>query len=702
MNRESGGCFMLRDKITTLNEFEGAALLKQGGIPVIESILIQDHSKAAAAGDRLEFPVVLKICSDAVPHKTEQGGVVLNIRNTAALEKAARDMEKRFSSVSHQLLVQKMAHPGNEIILGGRRDPVFGPVVLVGIGGIFTEIFRDTVIDLAPVDEKNAEAMLRRLKGASLLEGYRSQKPLDITVVAKAVSALSMLLSSRPDILEIDVNPFIVYPEGGVAVDALVRMDGRPAIVPRKRHDPLTMAPFFQPSSIAVIGASRSPGKGGNIILRNLLKAGFKGAIYPINPSVKEILGLPAFARVSDVPTPVDTAMIVIPKSAVPDALEDCASKGVSGIILSTGGYSDMGEAGAKEQNRIIDQARKAGIRIMGPNSIGTLNPSAGMSTSIVGLDPIKAGGVSIIGQSGVFSSGWARWIADTKPFGLAKVACIGNKGDINESDLLEYMTGDHQTNTIGMYLEGVVEGKRFFKAASEASKKKPVVVIKAGRSEAGAAAIASHTGSLAGSDAVFNAVCRRAGLIRVQNSEAFFDALAAFEKLPLPRGNRMGSLSITGMGCVAATDAAEEYGIVLPPLKQETLERLGEVMPSWAPVRNPIDTWSAIEQHGSKKASSHIARCLMDQQDVDALLITFVLMPESMFDISEAFAEIFKQHPHKPVFACYYGGTAREIAHIHDGFSALGVPCYPTPERAIAAFGRMVEYARFRGVIRG
>src|SRR5690606_14746942 len=179
-------------------------------------------------------------------------------------------------------------------------------------------------------------------------------------------------------------------------------------------------------------------------------------------------------------------------------------------------------------------------------------------------------------------------------------------------------------------------------------------------------------------------------------------DALAAFEKLPLPRGNRMGSLSITGMGCVAATDAAEEYGVVLPPLKQETLERLGEVMPSWAPVRNPIDTWSAIEQHGSKKASSHIARCLMDQQDVDALLITFVLMPESMFDISEAFAEIFKQHPHKPVFACYYGGTAREIAHIHDGFSALGVPCYPTPERAIAAFGRMVEYARFRGVIRG
>jgi acyl-CoA synthetase (NDP forming) len=373
----------------------------------------------------------------------------------------------------------------------------------------------------------------------------------------------------------------------------------------------------------------------------------------------------------------------------------------VTNIILSTGGYSDMGEAGALEQEEIIDQAGRSGIRIMGPNSIGTLNPAAGMATSIVGLDPIKIGGVSIIGQSGVFSSGWARWIADTKPFGMAKVACIGNKGDVNESDLLEHLTGDKQTSTIGMYLEGVVDGKRFIKAASAACRRKPVVVMKAGRSEAGAIAVASHTGSLAGSDAVFDAVCSSTGLVRVHNSEAFFDALSAFEKLPLPRGNRVGVLSITGMGCVAATDAAEEYGLLLPALKPATLKSLGEVMPSWAPVRNPIDTWSAIEQHGSKKATSHIAQSLIDQKDVDALLITFVLMPESMFDIPEAFADIFSQHPDKPVFASYYGGTAREIAHIHEGFAKLRVPCYPTPERAMFAFARMVEYARFRGVIR-
>lgn len=690
----------MNGNITTLNEFEGTVLLKQSGIPVMDGVLANHDEEIQAAAGRLGFPVALKICSEAIPHKTDRGGVALNITEASSLDKIFQEMRKKFSDVPHAFLVQKMARPGTELILGARRDPVFGPVVLAGIGGIFTEIFRDTAIDLSPVDIASARAMLKRLKGASLLEGYRSQKPLDVDAVAHAVSALSRLISERPDILEIDVNPFIVYPDGAVAVDALIRLDKSHPKTSRKHPEPETAAPFFNPSSIAVIGASRSPGKGGNIILRNLQKAGFQGAIHPINPTVKEILGMRSYARVVDVPTPIDLAMIVIPKTAVPEALQDCEAKGVTNIILSTGGYSDAGRAGAEEQKVIIEQARKAGIRIMGPNSIGTLNPSAGMATSIVGLEPIKAGGVSIIGQSGVFSSGWARWIADTRPFGVAKVACIGNKGDINESDLLEYLTDDTATLTVGMYLEGIVDGKRFIRAADKACKRKPVVVMKAGRSEAGAAAVASHTGSLAGSDAVFDAVCRKTGLVRTHNPEAFFDTLSAFEKLPLPKGNRMGVFSITGMGCVAATDAAEEYGIVLPELNPATLKKLAEVIPAWAPVRNPIDTWSAIEQHGSRKTATHIARCMLDQKDIDALLIILVLMPESMFDIRDAFAEIFSKHPDKPVFAGYYGGTAREMAHIHEGFAALGVPCYPTPERAMFAFGRMVEYARHRGMI--
>lgn len=692
---------MASETVTTLNEYEGGSLLREWGIPVIDAMTADDEDGAVAAACHLGYPVAVKICSRSVLHKTDQGGVTLGITDAGSLSRAVRDMGKRFAGTPHAFLVQRMARPGLELILGARRDPVFGPVVLAGLGGIYTEIFRDTAMDLAPLTVRDATSLLARLKGYALLCGYRSQEAIDLSAVATALASLSRLISRRKDILEIDINPLIAYPDGAVAVDALVRVGGRPSSIPSMHPGPESIRPFFNPGALALIGASRSPGKGGNIILRNLAKAGFKGAVHPINPSGREILGLQTYPTVRDIPGPVDLAMIVIPKSGVPEALKDCAAKGITNVILSTGGYSDIGESGALEQKILMEQARRGGMRVMGPNSIGVLNPSAGIATSIVGIEPIKPGGVSLIGQSGVFSSGWGRWIADYRPFGVAKVACIGNKGDVNESDLLEFLAADPETTTIGMYLEGVVEGRRFVKVSRTACRRKPVVVVKSGRSEAGAAAIASHTGSLAGSDTVFDAVCRRTGLIRVHDSEAFFDTLSAFEKLPLPRGNRLGVLSISGMGCVVSTDAAEEYGIELPPLRPSTLERLREIMPAWAPVRNPIDIWSAIEQHGSKKTMSHVTECLLEQRDVDAVLIIFVLMPESIFDIREAFAEIIGRYPDKPVMVSSYGGTAKEIAHVHEGFLDLGVPSYPTPERAIYALSRMVEYARYRGLVR-
>lgn len=687
--------------VTALSEYEGASLLREWGIPVVDQILAGNEEEALNAAAKLGYPVALKVCSKEILHKTEMGGVVLNIPDTGSLSRAVRDLEERFPQTPHDLLVQKMAGIGVELILGARRDPVFGPIVLVGIGGIFTEIFRDTVIEIAPLNAAKARSMLRRLKGFALLGGFRSQPPVDLDTVTEALTALSKLVTKRKDILEIDVNPMIAYQSGACAVDALVRCAENGLRSPVRLSPPSTMDPFFNPRSFALIGASKTPGKGGNIILRNLLKAGFKGKIYPINPTAKEILGLPAYGKVSDVPGPVDLAMIVIPKLAVPDAISDCAAKGTANIILSTGGYSDMGHEGAVEQKMLANQARKAGIRLMGPNSIGTINPAVGLATSIVGLEQIRPGGVSLIGQSGVFSSGWGRWIADFKPFGISKIGCIGNKGDVNESDLLEYLADDPATTTIGLYLEGVAQGGRFVKAAKRASARKPVVVVKSGKSEAGAAAIASHTGSLAGSDAVFDSVCRTTGMVRVHDSESFFDTLSAFEVLPLPRGNRMGVLSITGMGCVVTTDAAEEYGVEIPALKAATVRRLREVVPAWAPLRNPVDIWSAVEQHGSKKTMSHISKCLLDQKNIDALLIIFVLMPESIFDITEAFGHIVKEHRGKPIFASYYGGTSKEIAHVHEGFLSLGVPSYPTPERAVYAFSRMVEYARFHGLVR-
>ncbi|MDD2316424.1 MAG: acetate--CoA ligase family protein [Desulfobacterales bacterium] len=679
-----------------LNEYDAKLLLKKRGIPVIEEYQAAGIREALKAAENIGYPVVLKVCSAEVLHKSDRGGVILNVQTAPALQEAADRIKASFSE-PHTLLVQKMAPAGAELIIGAKRDPVFGPTVLAGMGGILAEVFKDAAVELAPVELGAARKMLDRLRGASILHGCRGRAPLDIDAAARAIVALSRLIFEQEDISEIDINPLLLYPSGALAVDALVcHGDVKPpALEPRPA--PSSLDGFFNPRSVAVIGASSLPGKGGHIILKNFIRAGYSGKLYPVNPSAEDILGLKTYKTVLDIPEAVDMAMIVIPKAGVDGAIDRCIQKGVQNIILSTGGYSDIGGEGTLDQQKLVEKTGSAGIRLMGPNSIGTINPRSGVATSIVSLDPIGRGGVSLFGQSGVFSSGWARWVGDHHPFGVAKIACIGNKGDVNETDILEYLTGDQETTTIGMYLEGVSEGTRFVDVAGKACIQKPVVVLKSGRTESGAQAIASHTGSLAGSDAVFDAVCRKTGMIRAYDSEAFFDALAAFEMLPLPKGNRMGALSITGLGCVLTTDAAEEFDIGLSRLQSSTQQRIREVMPDWAPLRNPVDIWSAVEQHGSAKTMSHIARCLLEQDDIDSVLIIFVVMPESIFDIEAAFGPLVKDFPDKPVFVSYFGGGAQEINHIRRGFSNIGVPCYPTPERALRAFRAMTGYARFK-----
>ncbi|MBN1932124.1 MAG: acetate--CoA ligase family protein [Desulfobacterales bacterium] len=686
-----------QNKIETLNEKEGKFLLKQWEIPTVEEIEARSESEAVEAAAKIGYPVVVKVCSREILHKSDSGGVALNITNKTDLIKAVGKIELNFSKISHTLLIQKMVPGGIELILGAKRDAVFGPIVLIGIGGIFTEVLQDSVLELAPVDLETAFTMLSRLKGSALLQGFRGQPSADRQKIAEAIVALSEMMTRRDDIFEIDVNPLIVNSSSLVAVDALVRIVKDSFPKPHWTQYPKSIEYFFNPKSVALIGASRDHQKGGHIILRNIIAAGFKGNIYPVNPSGQKILGLKTYKTISEVPEPVDLAMIVTPKDSVPGAIERCAQNGVKNIILSTGGYSDIGESGREEQEILSARSRNLGMRLMGPNSIGTINPRAGLCTSIVTLEPIDPGGVAIFGQSGVFSSGWSRWIGDFKPYGVAKIACIGNKGDVNETDVLEFLADDPETTTIGMYIEGISDGTRFVEAARMAAAKKPVVILKAGRSEAGAQAIASHTGTLAATDNIFDAVCHRCGVIRVLDSEAFHDTLSAFEKLPLPRGNRMGVLSITGLGCVLTTDTAEDLGIQLPALQIETINKLRAVIPNWAPIRNPVDIWSAVEQNGSKKTMQHIAQCLFEQDDIDSLLIIFVLMPESIFNIEDAFSDLFQQYRDKPVFVSYFGGSENEIRHIHRGFSRLHVPCYPSPERALAAFRAMVDYARFR-----
>jgi len=455
---------------------------------------------------------------------------------------------------------------------------------------------------------------------------------------------------------------------------------------------------FFNPESFAVIGASENPKKGGNIVIRNLREFGYRGAIYPINPKGGAIAGLRAYPSLGDVPGNVELAMIVIPRDRVPDAVRECGEKGVRGVIISTAGFSDSGEeVGRDLEDEVRGIAEQYGMRIMGPNSIGTINATDGFVTSITSLRPPEnAGAVSFFGQTGMFASGFFRWITSSQHFAVSKVACLGNKADVDETDILAHLGDDPGTSVVGVYFEGVSRGRNFLDTIREVSRKKPVVVLKSGRTEKGARAVSSHTGTLAGEDGVYDGVFRATGAVRVDDFDHFYDCLKAFSFVPLPRGRRLGVVSITGVGCVLTADYADLYGLEIPGLSAGGTARMREVFPDWARVSNPVDMWFAIEKVGPRRAYEVITGALAREKNVDMVLAIFTLIPESDFDAGDIFAAIRKKHPDTPILACFMGGELSQYSRWREEFERQGIPVFPGPGRAVFAASSLVRYAAF------
>jgi acyl-CoA synthetase (NDP forming) len=455
---------------------------------------------------------------------------------------------------------------------------------------------------------------------------------------------------------------------------------------------------FFNPASFAIIGASDNPKKGGNIVIRNLHEFGWEGSIYPINPRGGTILGHDAYPSVLNVPGDLELAMMVIPRDLVPKAMEECGAKGVRGVIISTAGFSDSGdEVGRRLEREVVDIAARFKMRLMGPNSIGTVNVKDRFVTSITTLEKPGPGTVSFFGQTGMFASGFFRWITSSQNFSVAKVACLGNKADVDETDVLSFLGNDHATDVVGVYLEGVRDGRRFLETVRAVSEKKPVVALKSGRTERGADAISSHTGSLAGDDAIYDGIFSSLGTTRATDFDRFYDALKVFSFCALPRGGRIGVVSITGVGCVLTADALGETSLTTPPLTEETRRTMETVFPAWARVKNPVDMWFAIENVGPERAYEVIARALIGQPDVDILILIFTLIPESDFDAAGVVSRIRDEHPGKPVIACFMGGESSIFLRWYAAFEQRRIPVFPDPGRAVWAARALDSYARFR-----
>lgn len=441
---------------------------------------------------------------------------------------------------------------------------------------------------------------------------------------------------------------------------------------------------LLSPRSIAVIGASTTPGKVGHDIVNNLVTEEFMGKIYPVNPKADSILGLKAYASVRDIADEIDMAIIVIPAPIVTDALRECGEKGIKNVVVISAGFKEtQTPEGAALEDDVIATSERYGIHLVGPNCLGILRPSRKMNASFAkGLPP--AGNVTLISQSGATAVG----IMDLAPglgLGFASVFSIGNKTTMNESDFLSLCADDPETHVIGLYLESINDGRRFLETAASITKKKRIVLLKSGVSEQGKHAAASHTGALAGSDAAIDALCTQSGINRARSMEEFLDMLSTFSRQPPLLSDRIAILTNAGGPGILATDRSERERLLLPSLSDHIAQALKASLPATASIHNPIDL---IGDAKTDRYEAGLIAC-RDDAAIDGLVV--ILTPQIMTpseEIADTIVRIMKTAPLMPVVACFIGGSLVERARTK--LRAYGIPVFDTPERAVSAIAAL------------
>ncbi|MCJ7633817.1 CoA-binding protein [Candidatus Bathyarchaeota archaeon] len=457
---------------------------------------------------------------------------------------------------------------------------------------------------------------------------------------------------------------------------------------------------FFEPKSVAVVGASRNPLKFGHSLLQNLLDLEFKGKIYVVNPNADEILGLKAYPRVDSIDEDVELAVIIVPALKVPEVLKDCSKKHVKGVVICSSGFRETGEMGQNLENEVLAIAKKAGIRVVGPNTTGIVNTSNNFTTSFVALPKLKRGNVAFIAQTGLFAAAAFWWIVSKQPFGISKIVGLGNKCDVDDAEVLEYLAEDQDTQVIAIYMEGVKEGRKLFEVFKKVAKKKPIIVLKSGRSPAGMKASLSHTGSLAVRDEIFDAVCKQTGVIRIDGDlEELLDITKAFALQPLPRGNKVAIITVSGAGGVMAADECAKHGLELATLSDETLSRIGSRMPRWAVVNNPVDVEPLFEVVGPEESVRIALAAASEDSNVDSILVLFVAVPRliPMFNAKNIVIHSMKKPLEQKTMLTQFIGFKETVDSWTTQLEEENVPVYSSIERCVKALGHLWKYELYQ-----
>ncbi|MCP1661622.1 MULTISPECIES: acetate--CoA ligase family protein [Methanocalculus] len=666
-------------------------LLGEYGIRVPKTRFAADEEEAVAIAEEIGYPVVLKIESPDILHKSDVSGVIPGIQNEAEIRGEYRDLISRVREMKPEasiagVAIEEEAAPGLEILIGGRTDPAFGKTITVGLGGTLVELIRDTAIRILPVDEPEIRSMVREIRGYQLIKGFRNEPPRDEEALVQAISAIARLFLDHPGFSEFDINPLILYEDGLIAVDArfIAGAEDKPG---KQEHRPLDSG-ILKPQSIAVVGASPDPQKIGYTITRNLLS--FPGALYPVNPKHTGILGRKAWPRIPEIQDDVDMAVIAVPAGVVPDIIRDCVEKKVRTAVVISFGFRESGEEGKQLEEEIVSIARSGGVRIVGPNSLGVMVPPHGINSTF-SQSAAQAGPVGFISQSGALITTIIDWSAEEE-IGFSAVISVGNQADIGFVDYIDLLAEDEETKVIVLYIEEIREGRRFFDTVMRVAEKKPVVAIKSGQSRIGQIAAASHTGSLAGDYQTYRAAFLQAGVVPADSIRLAFQVSEILSTQSLPSGERAVVVTSAGGFAVLSSDYAERNGIRLVELPDSVRSEFDEILPPGWSGRNPMDM---IGDSTAGRFAKVFDVLLKNQDFWDIAII--ISAPTAIADPRHVAREIirFSEHTDRMVLAGFPGGQS-----VRPGMQLLrrgGVPAFSEVEDLFRSIGEVLAATRKR-----
>src|SRR3990167_8169859 len=631
------------------------SILKTYGVKVPGYALVKSAEEAAKEAKKLGFPLVMKVVSPQILHKTDVGGVKVGINNVDEVKKTFKDMYGRLSKKKgvdvKGILLEKMVPKGVELIVGVQNDPQFGPVIMVGLGGIMTEVMKDVTFRMLPITTSDAKSMLNELKGSKLLKGFRGSPPIDLDMVSKMLVQIGKLGVENADYINsIDFNPVVVYPKSHFVVDAKIILDKeiKKNSISKAKPNIESMETFFTPESVALVGASATPGKIGNSVLIALGKQDYKGKVYPINPKKESIIGINCYPSL--------------------DAME-----------------AEVKELSLKHK-----------IRVIGPNCIGMFNAANRLDCAFQGQERMvrsKLGNVAFFSQSGTMG---ISMLESADVFGLSKMISFGNRSDVDEADMIWYAANDPQTKVIGLYVEGFGDGRKFINTAKRVmkEKKKPIIIWKSGRTEAGAKQAASHTGSLGGSNAIIMGAFKQAGIISVDSYQELVGVLKALAWQPPAKGNRVAMTSNGAGPMIGGIDQLERLGLTIGKLSPELLKKMKERFSPTVPIHNgnPADVG------GGANADDYrfVIQQFLDEKNIDIAMPWFVFQDDPLEEtIVEYLAELSNKKQ-KPILAGGNGGPYTE--KMTKLIEANNVPVYSDLRTWVAAASALSQWGKVLG----